>query len=101
MLYRFNYDTDGCNPGGLSVYNGDLYGVVLVQREMECGRSPLASIARASAGRVARPNWLGKKSPESRLRGAFQRDAAQGIGGSNALREVDLGAGPVQLPVSA
>lgn len=29
---------------------------VLVQREMECGRSPLASIARASAGRVARPN---------------------------------------------
>ena len=29
---------------------------VLVQREMESGRSPLASIARASAGRVARPN---------------------------------------------
>jgi hypothetical protein len=31
-------------------------GIVLVQREMECGRSPLVSIARASAGRVARPN---------------------------------------------
>lgn len=44
--------------------------MVLVRREMECGRSPLASIARASAGRVARPNSLGKKSPESRLRGA-------------------------------
>jgi hypothetical protein len=29
---------------------------VLVQREMECGRSPLASIARASAGRVERPS---------------------------------------------
>jgi hypothetical protein len=29
---------------------------VLVQREMECGRSPLASIARVSAGRVARTN---------------------------------------------
>lgn len=28
-MYRFNYDTDGCNPGGLSVYNGDLYGVTL------------------------------------------------------------------------
>jgi len=26
---------------------------VLVQREMECGRSPLASIARVSAGRGA------------------------------------------------
>jgi len=30
--------------------------IVLVQREMECGRSPLASIARPSAGRVGRPN---------------------------------------------
>src|SRR5437879_13819873 len=29
---------------------------VLVQREMECGRSPLASIARASAHRVPLPN---------------------------------------------
>ena len=29
---------------------------VLVQREMECGRSPLASIARALAGRVPRPS---------------------------------------------
>ena len=35
-------------------------GSVLVQREMECERSRLASIARASAGRVAPPNWLGK-----------------------------------------
>jgi len=74
---------------------------VLVKREMECGRSPLASIARASAGRVRCATQLAKKKkPELRLRGAFQRDAAQGIGGSHALQEVDAGVGSAQLPVS-
>ena len=34
-------------------------GIVLVQCEMVRGRSPLASIARALAGRIAPPNWLG------------------------------------------
>ena len=61
---------------------------MLVQREMEYGRSPLASIARASA--EVDPTGEEKKNPESRVPGAFQRDAAQGIGGSLAPREVDL-----------
>jgi hypothetical protein len=47
---------------------------VLVQREMECGRSPLASITRASAGRVVRTTGQEKKNPG--VRGALQRDAA-------------------------
>src|SRR5215472_8713145 len=54
--------------------------VVLVQREMECGRSLLVSTARASAGRVPRPNVrvtsMRKQRSETQL--ASERDQGDG-----------------------
>ena len=52
------------------------HAVVLVQHEMECGRSPLASIARASAGRVARPNVTvtGKRKRRTETATGFEKE---------------------------